>query len=100
MDRCRFGIINDLYTYTLPAGTYYVTAQALSNDDAVVASSKPSEAVAFTLTDEEPNGEFTATQSSLWQNPTVMGVPTAVPGQAAGRVDAAQDQTTTSAIAE
>ena len=96
----RFGIINDLYTYTLPAGTYYVTAQALSNDETVVDSSKPSEAVAFTLTDEEPNGEFTVAKSSLWQNPTVMGVPTAIPGQAAGRVDAAQEQTTTSAIAE
>ena len=96
----NFGIINDLYTYTLPAGIYYVTAQALSNDEAVVAASQVSEAVAFTLTDEEPNGEFVATVSSLWQVPTIMGVPTAVPGQAAGRVDAAQGQTTTSAIVD
>lgn len=83
---------------TLPAGTYYATVQAVSNDPENIASSQVSEAVCFTLTDEEPNGEYTFAVTSLWQNPNIMGVPCAIPGSAQGRVDAATAQQTSAVV--
>lgn len=82
----------------LPAGTYYATVQAVSSDPENIASSQPSEAVSFTVTDEEPNGEYTFATTSLWQNPNLMGVPCAIPGSAEGRVDSAIGQETTAII--
>ncbi|MBQ9306802.1 MAG: hypothetical protein IJ229_02655 [Clostridia bacterium] len=85
-------------TLTLDPGTYYATVQAVSNDPENIASSQPSEAVAFTLTEDAPNGEYTFATTSLWANPNIMGVPCAIPGSAQGRVDAAQGQETTSVV--
>lgn len=90
------GFANTVWPYTLPAGTYYATVQALSDNEAVIASSKVSDVVTFTLTDEEPNGEYTTSETALWHAPTTMGVPCAVPGTYADRVDAAASQVTTS----
>ena len=90
------GFANTVWPYVLPAGTYYATVQAISDNEAVIASSKVSDVVTFTLTDAEPSGEYTAVKTALWQDPGVMGVPTAKPGGAPGRVDEAATQTTTS----
>jgi len=85
-------------TLTLPAVSYYATVQAISNEPENIASSQPSEAVPFVLTDEEPNGEYTFAVTSLWQNPNIMGVPCAIPGSAQGRVDAASAQETSAIV--
>ena len=90
------GFANTVWSYTLPAGTYWVTVQAISDNEAVIASSKVSDVLSFTLTDAEPAGEYTAVKSALWQDPGIMGVPAAKAGDAAGRTDAANVQTTTS----
>ena len=51
------------------------------------------------LTEEAPDFEtFDVVKTSLWADPAVMGMPTATPGQAEGRIDAAQGQTTTALI--
>ena len=53
----------------------------------------------FTVTDEEPNGEFTAVTTSLWEDPKVMGVMNAqAGGTAEPRVDCGNTQTTSSTI--
>ena len=81
------------------AGIYYVTAQAISDDEEKIASSQVSEAVKVELTEEAPDFEtFEVVKTSLWADPAVMGMPTATPGQAEGRIDAAQGQTTTALI--
>ena len=90
------GFANTVWTYTLPAGTYWATVQAVSDNEAVIASSKVSDVLSFTLTDADPSGEYAAVKSALWQDPGVMGVPTAKPGGTAGRVDAANAQMTSS----
>lgn len=90
------GFANTVWPYVLPAGTYYATVQAISDNEAVIASSKVSDVVTFTLTDAEPSGEYTAVKTALWKDPTTMGVPCAVPGTHADRIDAAKTQTTTS----
>ena len=97
-NECNYTLTPD-FTATLPAGTYYVTAQAISGTDAIAAS-EVSEAVAFTVTDEEPNGEFTAVHTTLWEDPKVMGVMNAAAGGTAEpRVDCGNTQTTSSEIA-
>lgn len=81
------------------SGVYYVTAQALSSNEDRIASSKVSEAVRVELSEEAPDFvSFTVAKTSLWKDPAVMGMPTAIPGQAEGRVDAAQGQVTTAIV--
>ena len=81
------------------AGTYYVTAQAISDDEEKIASSQVSEVVKVELTEDQPDFEtFDLIKTSLWADPAVMGMPTATPGQAEGRIDAAQGQVTTAII--
>ena len=81
------------------AGTYYVTAQAISDDEEKIASSQVSEVVKVALTEDQPDFEtFEVIKTSLWTDPAVMGMPTATPGQAEGRFDAAQGQVTTAII--
>ena len=96
-NECNY-TLNPDFTVTLPAGTYYVTAKATSGTDSI-ADSEVSEVVTFTVTDEEPNGEFTAVTTSLWEDPKVMGVMNAqAGGTAEPRVDCGNTQTTSSAI--
>ncbi|MGN0754956.1 MAG: hypothetical protein ACI4ME_10915 [Aristaeellaceae bacterium] len=90
------GFANTVWPYTLPAGTYYATVQALSDSEDVIASSRVSDVVAFTLTDDAPNGEYTTSETALWHAPATMGVPCAKPGTYADRIDAAASQVTTS----
>lgn len=81
------------------AGTYYVTAQAVSDDEARIASSQVSEAVAVNLTaNDADNDGFEILRTGLWLDPRVMGMPVGFAGQTEGRVDAAQGQVTTAAI--
>ena len=81
------------------AGTYYVTAQAISDDEEKIASSQVSEVVKVELTEDQPDFEtFEVIKTSLWTDPAVMGMPTATPGQAEGRFDAAHGQTTTAIV--
>lgn len=81
------------------AGTYYVTIQAISEDEEKIASSEVSEVIAVELTADEPNYEdFTVVTTSLWTDPSVMGMPCAAAGGAADRVDAAQGQVTTATV--
>lgn len=94
---CNYAFVPEA-TFTLPAGTYYVTCTALAPND-MIEGSEPSEAVSFTVTDEEPNDEYVATKTSLWQDPALMGVMNATAGQAEGRVDSGADQVTTSKLA-
>lgn len=77
---------NDLYTYTLDPGTYYVTCQALSKDEYAL-DSQASTAVEFTLTDSAPTSEFTQGKTELWADPQQMDMPGANPGQQPDRVD-------------
>ena len=88
----------DSYKYTLEAGTYYVTCQANSTDEAVISSSKVSDVVEFTLTADAPSGTYTASKTALWQDPEVMGVPLATAGMYTDRIDFGQTQTTSSKI--
>lgn len=92
----QFGFKNDIYSYTLSAGTYYATLQAKSSDTMIFADSKVSDAVSFTLTSDAPTGTYTAAKSTLWADPSVMGVPCANAGDKTDRVDFAKTQTTTS----
>ena len=81
------------------AGTYYVTAQALTDYEGIIESSQVSEAVAVELNTEAPDFEdFSIQTTSLWKDQPVMGMPTAPVDAAEGRVDAAQGQTTSSMI--
>lgn len=82
----------------LEPGTYYVTCTALSSDTAVIADSEPSEAVEFTVTAEAPNYDFTAATTSLWQDPTVMGLPCAAAGTYTDRVDFGGSQSTSAEV--
>lgn len=93
------GLVSQLVVDDLEAGTYYVTATAKGTDDGKISDSKPSDAVEFTVTDDEPTGEFTATKSSMWVDPelTAMGA-SAQEGTQTDRVDTAASQTTTGEI--
>lgn len=96
-NECNY-TLNPDFTAMLSAGTYYVTAQAISGIDAIQ-SSEVSDVVAFTVTDEEPNGEFIAVTTSLWEDPKVMGVMNAIAGGTAEpRVDCGNAQVTSSAV--
>ncbi len=88
----------DSYKYTLEAGTYYITCQAISGDEAIAASSKVSDVVEFTLTSDAPTGAYTASKTSLWKDPEVMGVPLATAGLYTDRIDYGPTQTTTSKV--
>lgn len=84
-------------TLTAPAGTYYVTVQAISGNEEMIASSKVSDVIEVTLTDEAPDFEnFEILTSTLWTDTSVMGMPTAASGGAEGRIDCGRDQQTTS----
>ncbi len=87
-------------TLTLDAGTYYLTVQAISDNEEVIASSKASDVIEVTIDGSEPNGEFETFKSSLWTDPSVMGMPTAASNGGEGRVDSASGQTTTSKVQE
>lgn len=83
----------------LEPGAYYVTCTAISGVEEI-ADSQPSEAVAFTVTADAPDYSFTSATTSLWQDPTVMGMPCAVPGQYTERVDFGGSQTTSAEIVD
>lgn len=83
--------IYDKYEYTLPAGTYYVTCQALSRD-AYVLDSQVSTVLEITLTDDAPTAEFQQAKTELWTDPQQMDMPGANPGQQSDRVDCCLNQ--------
>ena len=94
----------DLYSYTtesmgIPAGTYYVTLQALSRDSWVL-DSQVTPAIAVTLTDDAPVAEYTMAATELWHEPGQMDMPGVNPGLQADRVDFAKNQPTSGALAE
>lgn len=64
----NIGFRNDVYTYQLDAGTYYVTAQACSKDE-YCGDSKASEVLTITLTDEESTETYETLKTSLWVDP-------------------------------
>lgn len=86
-----FAFKNDIYTYTLDPGTYYVTAQALSKNEYTL-DSDVSTVVEFTLTDGECTEEYTAATTELWTDPQLMDMPGANPGQQPDRIDTAAAQ--------
>lgn len=89
------GLVAQLTLDDLDAGTYYVTATALGSDDGTILDSQASEAVEFTVSSDAPTGEFTATQSSQWADPTLSAAgASASEGTYPDRVDFALDQTT------
>lgn len=91
----KIGFVYNNYAYTLDAGTYYVTAQAISDYD-FVNDSKASDPVSFTLTSADPSAEHTEATTSLWEDPDFDGSSvTATPGSKADRVDEPTTQTTT-----
>ncbi|MBR5383275.1 MAG: hypothetical protein IK133_05575 [Clostridia bacterium] len=94
----------DLYTYSttsmgIPAGTYYVTLQALSKDDFVL-DSQVTPAITITLTDEEPVAEYEMAATELWHEPGQMDMPGVNPGLQTDRVDFALNQPTVGQLAE
>ncbi len=91
--------IYDNYQYTLPAGTYYVTCQAISRD-AYVKDSQVSTVLEITLTDDEPTSEFSQAKTELWTDPQQMDMPGANPGQQADRVDCCLNQPVSGALAD
>ena len=93
------GYLNDIYTYTLDAGTYWVTATANTTSSAFSAS-KPSDAVKITLTGDAATGAaYESVTTALWKAPSTMGVPVAMKNdEHSDRVDYAGSQTTSSKI--
>lgn len=83
--------IYNKYEYTLPAGTYYVTCQALSRD-AYVKDSQVSTVLEITLTDDEPTSEYTEAKTELWTDPQQLDMPGANAGQQPDRVDCCLNQ--------
>lgn len=83
--------IYDKYTYTLPAGTYYVTCQAISKDEYTL-DSQVSTVLEITLTDDEPTEEFNQAKTELWTDPQQMDMPGTNEGQQPDRVDCCLDQ--------
>lgn len=95
---------NDLYSYStesmgIPAGTYYVTLQALSRDEYVL-DSQVTPAIAVTLTDDAPAAEYTMAATELWHEPGQMDMPGVNPGLQKDRVDFALNQPTAGQLAE
>lgn len=94
----------DLYPYStesmgIPAGTYYVTLQAISRDDSVL-DSQVTPAIAVTLTDEAPVAEYEMAATELWHEPGQMDMPGVNPGLQTDRVDFALNQPTVGELAE
>lgn len=83
--------IYDKYEYTLPAGAYYVTCQALSRDEYVL-DSQVSTVLEITLTDDAPTEEFQQAKTELWTDPQQMDMPGANPAQQSDRVDCCINQ--------
>ena len=85
----------------LPAGTYYVTVQALSKDEQIL-DSKVSSAMEIVLTDEEAapdfSDEYSVAKTELWKDPQQMDMPGANPFQVPERVDLYSNQETASII--
>lgn len=94
------GYLNDIYTYKLDAGEYYVTCQHKSAAPTVYSDSKVSDAVKITLTSTDPTGETYVEQSTaLWEAPSVLGVPVAMKNHDnSKRIDYAGAQTTSAKI--
>ena len=102
------GYANNIWTYELDAGTYYVTVQALSPSPDVFSDSQVSETVEFTLTDSAPVGcesnenipeSIVIQTTSMWQDPSCMGMIVAMTSvDTSGHVDAASSQETTSQV--
>lgn len=102
------GYANNIWSFELDAGTYYVTIQAISPSPDVFANSQVSETIEFTLTDSDPVGcetnenipdSIVIRETSLWNDPSCMGMIVAMTNyDTSGRVDAASSQTTTSEI--
>ena len=94
----------DLYTYStesmgIPAGTYYVTLQALSRDDFVL-DSQVTPAIQITLTDDAPIAEYEMAATELWHEPGQMDMPGVNPGLQTDRVDFACSQPTVGVLAD
>ena len=94
----------DLYSFTteamgIPAGTYYVTLQAISRDDFIL-DSKITPAIAITLTDDEPTAEYGMATTELWKEPGQMDMPGVNPGLQTDRVDFALNQPTVGALVD
>lgn len=83
--------INNIYTYTLDPGTYYVTCQAISKLE-YTNDSQPSTPVEFTLTEGEPTEDFTVGTTELWTDPPMSDIPSARSGARTDRVDFCGDQ--------
>lgn len=81
----------DNYAYTLPAGTYYVTCQAISRDEYVL-DSQVSTVLEITLTGEEPTSAFSQAKTEMWDDPEQMDMPGSNPGQKPDRVDSCLSQ--------
>ncbi len=92
----QYGFKNDIYSYTMDAGTYYLTIQGISSDTTIFANSKVSDAISFTLSADEPTGNYVAAKTALWSDPQVLGVPVANAGDHTDRVDFGKTQVTTS----
>ncbi|MBR6965615.1 MAG: hypothetical protein IKH81_00830 [Clostridia bacterium] len=96
---------NDIYTFTtsdaLPAGTYFVTVQALSKDEQIQ-DSKVSSPMEIVLTDEEAapdySDEYSVAQTELWKDPQQLDMPGANPFEVPERVDLYSNQETTATI--
>ena len=98
---CLMSFQNDIYTYTLDAGEYYVTVQALSKNEEL-ADSKVSTPMHIVLTDATPAADYSdpyeVAKTELWTDPQQMDMPGANPFQQADRVDLYSNQTTASTV--
>lgn len=83
--------INDIYTYTLDPGTYYVTCQAISKLD-YTNDSQVSTVVEITLTGQEPTEEFTVATTELWVDPPMSDIASIRSATQPDRVDFCGDQ--------
>lgn len=81
----------DIYPYTLDAGTYYVTAQAISKLD-YTNDSQVSTVMEITLTEEEPSEEFTTVATELWTDPAMSDIPSTKSAAHSDRIDFCGDQ--------
>lgn len=67
-ENVSFSFINDIFTYNLEPGTYYVTCQALSKDEYCL-DSQVSTPVEIVLTEGESTEEFKTAKTELWTDP-------------------------------
>ena len=95
----KFAFTNDDYVYQLDAGTYYVTAQAIS-DYEYVSDSDPSTPVKVVVTSDAPSADATESMTELYEDPETDGMSIwANPDEKTDRVDAPSSQTTSREIA-